>query len=351
VGGAQVLGLDDADARRRVERMAEPHVVTIDVHELGVGCPGQVVRNRAAERNRQRVQRRLLSRGGHDQQLSGRSRKGRQPAQHELGQVEARDERIIGRTTQLRIERPGELQRVQRVAARVLVDLSHLRMAEVDARPLGHQAVERTGAQAGEVNVVRGVRRPSERLRRSPRDPGGAQHPHPAARAPPGEPTYGEGQRSCRRRVNPLQVVDRHEDRSMVGEGGQRRRQRQADRAVLDRGTIGLLEHERHLESATLRSRQGQRLLVEVLGQQVTEDREGQVLLGVRRRRPQHLYAVLTRRLDPGRPEHALADPRLAQEHQHGIGHRLVRPDVSGDEPAVVVATDDGSESFHWRRI
>ena len=201
----------------------------------------------------------------------------------------------------------GELGQRERVAAGRRV------------QPVGGVGGDRAPGPGGE-QLARGARRQAlERELVEPRvvERGGHARAHRddhddrVGQQPPG----GEQQRGGRRPVEPLGVVDEHDDGPLLGDRAEHAEGGRADQVPLRRRVVG--EPERRAQRGGLRARQPLDR-VQHRPQQLVQPGPRELELGVDPARAQHERAAGGRRrvLEQRR----LADPGLAADHQHAAG-------------------------------
>jgi hypothetical protein len=132
------------------------------------------------------------------------------------------------------------------------------------------------------------------------------------AGAVPGlEPWQSEPKHLEARGIEPLDVVDRNEQRPLLRQHAERAERRRSDRPSAD-GAPGLAEQQRRLERAALHRREMRQHLGGRLPEQVVQPGERPRCLDPARPRRQHPVSALDRRLESGEPDSRLPDPRLA---------------------------------------
>ena len=232
-------------------------------------------------------------------------------------------------------QEPADLEGEERVAQRRVVDPPEQVVGEPQAEP-GREDLPR--AAEG--------RRPHH----EPVDPVVAERAlHPAAGAgatgeedghPVLQPARRVGERGQRRPVEPLQVVDGHEEVPLAGQGAQGREERERDHLLGGRLLAGLGPVERHLQRVQLRRGDRRELVHRDLVEQVDQPREGESRLGRAAPRRQHPHPAVPA---PGQallPQAGLADARLALEHQRPHRGRLAVEHL-GDQLELGVARDE----------
>ena len=122
-------------------------------------------------------------------------------------------------------------------------------------------------------------------------------------------------ERLARRRVEPLRIVERDEQRLLLGEQAQQVERREPDRPRVRHRPVARCEPQRDLEGVSPRRRE--RLhSIELMREQVTERREGELPPGLGRSCLQDASPALARRGNTSLPKRRLADSGLAHEHE-----------------------------------
>ena len=259
-------------------------------------------------------------RRGERERLARGRREAGDPRAHELLERLGNRQRL--NRIDVRVERAGQLQREERIPARRLVDPEQcLARKDLPSRSR-RRPVERADAQRPQLQPPDGV--PGERLLergrlRSVGEPPGEQQEH-VVRA---QPSHREAEGSRRRGVQPLQIVDRDEQRPVFGEQLDRAANGDPDRPRIHPLTRVLLAQERDLERTAPRRRQPGQDFVEHVLEQIAEAHVREPALGLGRSRHEDAQPRRTRVVDTGPPERRLPDPRLALEHErgrHGVG-------------------------------
>jgi hypothetical protein len=243
-----------------------------------------------------------------------RARPGRERA-HALGgeRLQAfrnRESPAVASTAAL-IEEPGDLQRVQRVPGRRLCDPDERRARKRPPQAPGDDPVQRGDRERPELEPLQAPRMSDAvehvRVRRAQRE----ERPDRLVRQPPER----ELDRSRRRRVEPLDVVDREHDLPGRGQLAEEREHRRSDQAPL-RGTVGLDAEQRDVERVALRARKGGQRLLGDRRHEVGEPGEREPRLRLCRARHEHRGAAPARPPNGLGPERRLADPRLADDRK-----------------------------------
>jgi hypothetical protein len=160
----------------------------------------------------------------------------------------------------------------------------------------------------------------------------------------------GNLEHARRRRVEPLDVVERDHDRASLGKRPQDGEQREPDRVRIGSLLFWLDQQERDFERTPPDRRQRGRHLVEDRGEQIGESGEGEGGLGLGPSVKEDTREMLRCLFQAGLPEDRLADPRLAGEDKRAgtvagsIQERLdraelLRPpdDLFGHQPRGIV--------------
>ena len=132
-----------------------------------------------------------------------------------------------------------------------------------------------------------------------------------------GQPPQREAQHRRRGGIDPLQVVDGHDQRPAERQRAQRRERRHPDRPLVHECPPPRTPaaQERALEGEPLRSGQARRDLVEVAVQEVAERGEGQARLGACGRAGEDPPAAVACLLHRPSPQRGLSDPGFSLEH------------------------------------
>ena len=144
--------------------------------------------------------------------------------------------------------------------------------------------------------------------------------PKPSSRV--GEPT-GRG------RVEPLGVVDRDDDRALVGERTQRAQERETDRVGVRRRALVVAEDERARERPVLRRRQRRERLVEHGAQEIADAGERERRLALGRAGREDAEPTVARLLETRLPEGGLPDAGVAFERDHDRSRGDARHEVA----------------------
>jgi hypothetical protein len=131
-----------------------------------------------------------------------------------------------------------------------------------------------------------------------------------------GHPAQRERQHARRGRVQPLQIVDRHEHVTLGTERRQDVQEREPDRLRSGRRISRLVQKQGDAQRPPPRRGQRRVDLVEHGSDEIGESRERECRLRPRCAVHQHLGYMRRRILDRDLPQQRLADPRLAAQHE-----------------------------------
>ncbi len=264
------------DRRRREQRMSEP--------DHAVRALDHLRSDRRSERllvDSGRVH--DLERGGaghsHDEQCLPRLLRQRaQPLADEVLERVGYRQRLRGIERRPRVERPRQLEREEGIAARCIVQPQQGRTWESESEPVTDETLDRADAERPDgQSLDRPGKRRLERRRRLAA--AGEEDPDRLAVEPP----QRERERIRRRGIEPLDVVDREQQRAA---GGQRDAARRAPPTATARGsaeTTALpLEQERRRERSPARRGELRQHLGGGFRQEVAEPGMGETLLGAR---------------------------------------------------------------------
>jgi hypothetical protein len=222
------------------------------------------------------------------------------------------------------------------VAAREPVDPAHDSSGEGATGALADDVVQRAEAQPADSHRPEPRPEPASQCGRKSGGSRGHYERYRLRR----QPARGKRERVARRRVEPLRVLDRHDDASGRRELPERRQQRHADRPDIRRPVVVLLAEERDGERASLRCRQSREHLFDRLPEQVAEAHEAERRFGLRRAARQHPVSASLGFSDGGLPQGRLADPRLALDEDRDGPLRIAGQTLL-DRRELVLAADD----------
>ena len=277
--------------------------------------------------------RRAPRRRDDQERRAGRLRKLGEPRVDELlerlGQAEGPD-RIAAPA--VGVERAGQREREERVPARGFVEAKERRPREASAELRLQDAVESARAERADAQVGRSAlveRTLQLRRRDAVTEPAGEED----ADVVLGQSPQRKGERARRRRIQPLHVVDRDEERLAVGEQLQRRADGHGKGAEVDRLLRVVPQEQGDLERAPPRCRQlGQHVGERVL-EQVSQPGMGDSELDLGGPGGEDAQPALPRRLDTGEPERRLPDPGLALQDERRRASAASRPRKPSSAP------------------
>ena len=325
---------------RREQRVREPDPVALgDQHArvLRLDHGGARVAL-PVERLHDRGDRRLRERSGRERDDARVGREGRDPCRHQVLDAPRHRQRLV--PAFVAPERARDLEREERVAAGSVREPDEQRPRQGRPEPAADQVVQRRHRERSDddplTTVVRQRTREPERQVGVSFDP-----PRHEQREPGRQPPRREREGLLRRRVEPLDVVDRQQHgaprRERVQDGDQRGRGRSRVRRL-----VRLSEQERRFERAPLQRRQLALRLLERGADEVGDRRVRELRLALRRARLQH--AETARIGSPHRlePERRLADPRLAVEDERGRTFGRAVEEAPGCGELLLAADDRG---------
>ena len=225
------------------------------------------------------------------------------------------------------LQRANDLEGVERVPARRLVHLVEKRSRQHEARGVpgrrGAGRWRRAGRPRGRVKRSPGSAA-AKLVARSSRVPAAARGATPTRSARSRRAANASA--AGRRRVEPLDVVDRNDDGSLVGERAQRVQQRDTDRVRVRWRALVVLEHERARERPSLPPGSGSSASSST-GSSRSPMPANESAVSLSAGAPEDAERALLRVLDTGVPERRLPHARLAVEHKR---HRALGD--AGDE-------------------
>ena len=188
-------------------------------------------------------------------------------------------------------------------------------MGQRHAEPGAQQPVQRAEAQPANRQYLSGQPGPVKLKRQLGARPCGALR---AQQADPFglEPTQREPHGRPGRRVQPLDVVDDHQDRRRHCEHQQRGPERRRDHPRFRRHRRRVLDQQRRAERPPLRRRKLGQDRIQPRAEQVGKTREGQPHVASRRHRPQHRVPQAGGLLQPRPQQRGLPRPGRPGQHQ-----------------------------------
>ena len=154
------------------------------------------------------------------------------------------------------------------------------------------------------------------------------------------EPPQCEAERAGRSVVEPLDVVDRDQHRTVCGQQPQDVEDGEPERACVDRALVGAVEEERRPERAPPRRRQRRLRLDQCVLQQIAEAGVGERALGLDGPCGEHPPSASRRVLERREQQRRLADPSLALDHQRSRPARVGVHELE-QEPEFLLSADD----------
>ena len=209
-------------------------------------------------------------------------------------------------------ERPSDLEREQGIPERRLVDAAQELPCEAQPEPLGQDPPR--SAEAERADLEPSQRPPLERALESSlkTESLGEQEADGLAL----EAAHDEVECVGGRRIEPLDVVDRDQQRLTGSQGAQRVQEAKRDRVGLGRRALRLGPQKGHHQRSQLRSRQANELLRLNPVEQIDQRGKREPRVGAARPRRQHPPAVHPGELEADLPERGLADSRPAHENE-----------------------------------
>ena len=318
---ARVVELDDSFPRRGVKSL----------ENVGAAAMG----------GRHQLDGRPSERGGEEHDVPGLGGQSREAAVEQLVQALGHPERATGLGSRARPdELASELEREERISGGRVLHPGELRTRQVEPSPILQQMMKRTQAQRTEHEMGQTiVREGGLELERR----GDLRRPTNGRQEADGliaQPSKGDLQHPGRRRVDPLQIVERDQHGPALGKRSQHVEKREADRAMVRRLNSRLGQQKRDLERAASQRRQRSCHIVEDRGDQIGKGGEGERGLGLDASVHENETRRPLRVIDPVLPEHRLADPRLAGEDERTRA-QLGVPEERLDRVQLLLPPDD----------
>ena len=210
----------------------------------------------------------------------------------------------------------GQLQREERVATGSLIDQSQVGPAQFNSQTLAKQALQGTR---------------TERIWREPRDPLPRKRPleierhsrlrllsqrHQDTDRLLTQPTHRHLKHRDRRRVQPLNIIERHQHRPRLTQHPENVNQRQPDRVRVGRLAVRFCQQERHLQCPSTGSSERRRHTIQHAGEQLGQARKGEHRLRLHTAPREHPAGPQLRILARDLPQNRLPDPRLAGDDE-----------------------------------
>ena len=177
----------------------------------------------------------------------------RDPAAHKAVKRLGKREWMSG--VEVRVENASQLKSKERISTRPLVDPQQRLTRERPPQPITQELMECTDAERPHEYPLHPVRSQRFIRPRRPRTidrPAGKQQQHMTRP----KSAHRKGERTCRGRIKPLNVVDRDEQRLRLAKQLQRPAHPQSDRTRIDRIAGRFFHEECYLESPSPRRRQ-----------------------------------------------------------------------------------------------
>ena len=212
-----------------------------------------------------------------------------------------------------------------------------------------HDAMQRAGVEWTHIDLHDAVagQRPSKLAEEDAVVPRTARQEHADALGP--KPPSRVGEPTGRGRVEPLGVVDRDDERELVGESAQRVQECETDHVGIRRRAFVVVEDERARERSLLRCRQGRERLFEHAVQEIADAAERERRLAFGRAGREDAETAIARFLETRLPEGGLPYAGVALEcdhdrsqgdarHEVAKGRELGLPshDARGHDPTIV---------------
>jgi hypothetical protein len=236
------------------------------------------------------------------------------------------------RPRDLELERSRNLQCVERISTGDLVDASQVRPRQDHPESLAQKAVERSRAQAAELEAPHVVEQSSHPVR--VHDPPGEEECDSVVLQAP------SGVREDRGRggVEPLDIVDDDHQRAFLGERAKCGQEGDAEGASVSR-LRALFEQERHPKRASLRIGDSVEDVVEDRLEEIAETGEREIRLRGNRVSDECRETPFPCRLDQERAHRGLSDPRFPLDENHG--RERIRAQVRRNVRELALALDE----------
>jgi hypothetical protein len=328
---APFTGAGATSRRSGEQRVRGAHAISVQDQQPGVD--GVVERERAADHRNLRGAKALAQRHRQEQSAEHRCEPWDASAEPLFDHVGNSD--LVGRDGGTLVEeRTSDLQREQRVAEGRLDDSTQHLPLQGQPEALREHPANRAEAQwtDGEPDSATTLECALEHPGR-PRAPGEQEDGLTGVESP-----RGERERVRRRPVEPLHVVDGHDDRTLARQCAQDVEQREPDRVRL-RSAVRILAEERRFECASLRCRQTFQPIEFDAVQQIDQAAERQLGVGAARSHREDATSPRSTAVEPGLPQGRLAYPRSADEHQRSA--RRIRIEELPELGKLGLAPDD----------
>ena len=237
-------------------------------------------------------------------------------------------------------EGTAELESEKRIATRGFVETQQRGACEHSAEPRLQDRLQRAGTERADMQALDQARVWCELElgdRTAGTEPAGEHEPDVLALQSP----QRERQHARRRRVEPLDVVDRDHDRLALGEQLQRAANSHRKGAEVDRLVRLVLKEQGGLERATPRGCQSVPYVRERVLQKVAQPRIRHPELDLGRPGGKDAEPPLARGFDTREPERRLPDSRLTLEHERSHPSRGRRVEEGSQQAQLVVPAQD----------
>src|SRR5262245_39905447 len=228
------------------------------------------------------------------------------------------------------VEHPREFQREEGITTRALMDAQQRLPRERPTEAVLNEPVQRADAERTDPHPLNF----DSRLEHGRLQPPSKDQPDRAAQAP-----QREGECAGRRGVEPMHVVDRDDDRSLLAEQMEHVAHGHGEGAMVGAVLRGLAQ-QRYFQRAQAGRRQPGLDIVKCILEEVAQPEVSEAAFGLGWPRGKNAPTQQTRVLDTCQPERRLSNPRLALEHEC---RRLVGGTIkeSIERAELYVAPDD----------
>ena len=303
-------GVDVLVRRGGEERVREAENAVLDVED--VCLEGRPKHFRLVAGLAKKGESRLCQGRRRGERVEGSLRQHDQPVAHELAELLRDRQRLTGRRRcPASRERATQLQRVEGIAARHVVEPAQGGPGEGEADPGVEEAVDRAEAERRDLQATRSFPVHERRRCLLPQALGDQEARRLLPNPPPREAEHGG-----RRGVEPLNVIDGDEQRTIRGVLTESAQDRDGNRPLVGRRALRSFEQERDTEGVGLRRRERVEELVQPFVQQVAEACKGESGLGCGGSSLEDAVVELPSLVHAGLPEGGLPDAGVADENQ-----------------------------------
>ena len=263
--------------------MGEADPAAVELHDSRVRGLVDVLQSLLRDRALEQLERRLGESGREEQRLAGALGESRQPGEEELPKVLRDRQRLAGLDVVIRVAQgASQLESEERPSSGGLVHAQQQRTPEREVETCPAQLVDRRDRHRAE-RQARELRRDRLGYIRGRRHVRGDPHRREQADGSRVEAARGEREHECGGPVQPLQVVDRDDDRAVDRQHAQRAEKGRGHRPLVGWCAAGVRQEQRDLERTPLRRRQRREDLVERVAEKVAQARERELHLGATR--------------------------------------------------------------------